>query len=79
MARDPVDDAWFAEARKLVPLARVLRDQAKMLTDRIDRMERRFGTVETIQLARLTDDVWMALDSFIVDVGAGPEDISAAY
>lgn len=33
--------------------------------------ERRFGAVEVMHLARLTDDVWMSLDSFIADVEAG--------
>jgi hypothetical protein len=62
------DDARLLAARSLVPLARVIRDQAKGQADRISRTERRFGAAEIMHLARLLDDVWMAADSFIADL-----------
>ncbi|HEX6979420.1 MAG TPA: hypothetical protein VF342_08980 [Alphaproteobacteria bacterium] len=68
---DGLEDLTLAAARRLLPLARQLRDDAKRQADAIGRFERRFGPPETRHLARLLDDLWMAADSFVCDVSPG--------
>jgi hypothetical protein len=64
-----IEDARLAAARTLLPLARVVFTQAKQQADAIGRIERRFGAVEIMHLARLLDDLWMAADNLICDLG----------
>jgi hypothetical protein len=64
------DDIRLAAARDLLPLARALFDQAKKQADTIGRTERRFGSAAIMHLARLLDDLWMAADNFVSDVGS---------
>jgi hypothetical protein len=63
------DDARLAAAQALLPLAKALLESAKGQADAIGRTERRFGSPAIMHLARLLDDLWMAADSFVADVG----------
>jgi hypothetical protein len=63
-------DIRLDAARELLPLARAVFDQAKKQADTIGRTERRFGSPAIMHLARLLDDLWMAADTFVSDVGA---------
>ena len=64
------DDVRLAAARSLLPLAQAVFDGAKAQADAIGRTERRFGSPSVMHLARLLDDLWMAADNFLADVGA---------
>jgi hypothetical protein len=67
------DDSRLAAALDLLPLARALFEQAKVQADAIGRTERRFGSAAIMHLARLLDDLWMAADNFVSDVGSPDE------
>ena len=68
-AAAPTEDARLAAARTLLPLAGALFAEAKKQADAIGGTERRFGATEIMHLARLLDDLWMAADNLICDLG----------
>ena len=66
----PDGDIRLDSARELLPLAQAVFDQAKKQADTIGRTERRFGSPAIMHLARLLDDLWMAADNFVSDIGS---------
>jgi hypothetical protein len=66
-------DTRFDHARKLVPLARILRDSARGQAQMISVAERHFASAEIRHLACVLDDLWLAADSFLAGIDAATE------
>lgn len=66
-------DARLDHARKLVPLARILRDGAREQAQTISAAERHFASPEIRRLANVLDDLWLATDSFLAGIDAAAD------
>ena len=66
-------DARFDHARKLVPLARILRDSAREQAQMISVAERHFAGADIRRLACALDDLWLAADAFLAGIDAAAD------